>query len=267
MNTIHTTVALIAGLLLAATAAGDSAAESVKKGKAALEAGKADDAIRHLTDAIRADPKNAEAYYHRGRAYGAASPIQMEKAIADLSQAVRLDPKLARAFFERGNLHLARRDPRKAVADLTEALHLDPRSGEFLYGRGLAHYEARKYAEAVADLDRAIRLEPKEPAHHLQLAQVLAVCPEAKHRDGRRAVEAATKACELNGWKEPLALESLAAGYAEAGKFDDAVRWQRRAIKVLTSGGLQPFKGSELRLKAYEQGKPVRYRSLLMEWW
>ncbi|HVK18775.1 MAG TPA: tetratricopeptide repeat protein [Fimbriiglobus sp.] len=268
MNTTYMATALCGGFLLVA-AAGDSAAESIKKGKAALVAGKAEDAIRHLTDAIRADPKNAEAHYHRARAFQLAT--RMGEAMADLSEAIKLDPKFTKAYVERGTLYLAQSilpDGKsalpKAVADLTEASRLAPRDAGPLYHRALARYEAGEYAEAIADLDRAIRLESEEPALHLDLARVLAVCPEAKYRDGRRAVKAATKACELTGWKEPLALESLAAGYAEAGKFGDAVKWQRRAVEVLTVGGFDAFKKrAEVRLREYERGKPVRYRSLL----
>lgn len=263
MSITRTTTAFIGGLLLAATtAAADPAAESLKKGKAALEAGKAEDAIRHLTDAIRADPRNAEAYFHRGRANESAG--RWDEALADFSEAIRLDPKSTRAHLERGKHHLARRDLKRAVADLTEASRLDPRDVGPLYHRSLARYEAGEYAEAVADLDRAIRLEPEEAGLHLEMARVLAVCPEAKHRDGRRAVGAATKACELTGWKEPLTLEALAAGYAEAGKFGDAVKWQRRAVEVLAAGGFDAFKKrAEGRLREYERGQPVRYRSLL----
>ena len=62
----------------------------------------------------------------------------------------------------------------------------------------------------------------------------MAACPEAKYRDGRKAVESATRACELTEWKRSEFLDTLAAAYAESGDFDAAVTWQMRAIGFLT---------------------------------
>ena len=61
----------------------------------------------------------------------------------------------------------------------------------------------------------------------------MATCPEAKYRDGGKAVESATRACELTKWKSSEFLNTLAAAYAESGDFDAAVTWQTRAIGFL----------------------------------
>ena len=47
------------------------------------------------------------------------------------------------------------------------------------------------------------------------LAWLLATAPDARFRDGPRAVEHATRACELSGWRDAAALDTLAAAYAE----------------------------------------------------
>src|SRR5262249_49421907 len=71
------------------------------------------------------------------------------------------------------------------------------------------------------------------PAYRF-LAQLLATCPDDKVRDGKRAVQYATTACELTDWKVPSCLETLAAAYAEAGQFEEAIRYQTRALSDLT---------------------------------
>ncbi len=84
----------------------------------------------------------------------------------------------------------------------------------------------------------------------------MATCAHAKYRDGRKAVEWATKACELTKWNDPYTLAFLAAAKAEDGDFDAAVKWQSEANE-LYSEEEEKQKG-EARLKLYKEGKPYR---------
>jgi len=64
------------------------------------------------------------------------------------------------------------------------------------------------------------------------LAWLLATAPKSKLRDGQKAVEYAKRACELDSWKNPYYLGTLAAANAEIGNFDEAVKWERKCIII-----------------------------------
>jgi tetratricopeptide (TPR) repeat protein len=84
----------------------------------------------------------------------------------------------------------------------------------------------------------------------------LAASDNAKDLDGEIAVEAATKACELSRWQNPMVLDTLATAYAELGDFTAAVKWQSKAIELVTDDEERKDYGT--RLKLYQNKKPYR---------
>ena len=77
----------------------------------------------------------------------------------------------------------------------------------------------------------------------------------APMRNGEIAIKLARAACELSQWRDPAYIDTLAAAYAEAGQFGDAVKWQEEAVKQL---GGQPSSQERARLALYRQGLPYR---------
>jgi tetratricopeptide (TPR) repeat protein len=114
----------------------------------------------------------------------------------------------------------------------------------------------KKYDMARFDYDEAIRVNPNCAPAYNGLARIRATCPDEIWRDGKRAVEFATRACELTAWKETSSLDMLAAAHAETGEFDKAVRWQEKANMQYTDAD-ERRKGEE-RLKLYKEKKPYR---------
>jgi hypothetical protein len=101
-----------------------------------------------------------------------------------------------------------------------------------------------------------IRLEPDNATASNALSWLLATCPEAASRDGKRAVELGTKACELTGWKVALCIETLAAAHAEAGDFAKAIEMQEKANGLHDDA--EAREKGEKRLALYRKGKPFR---------
>jgi serine/threonine protein kinase len=109
---------------------------------------------------------------------------------------------------------------------------------------------------AVAAFQEAVRLDPKLPHALNGLAWLLAVGPDGL-RDGKRAVELATRACERTAWKNGRVIDTLAAAYAEVGDFDKAVEYQKKALP-LPELGTEVGPEARRRLELYSQKKPYR---------
>jgi tetratricopeptide (TPR) repeat protein len=233
----------------------DNAAAFGNRGWVWLSKREYDRAIADCDQAIRLDPKLAAPFGNRGLAWAAKG--EYDWAIADYTEASRLDPKRALLFVNRGKAWEAKREYDRAIADFTEAIRLDPMQATPFNNRGVAWQAKGEYDRAIADYTEASRLDPNQATPFNNRAWLWATCPEAKYRDGQRAVESATRACELSGWKDAYNLETLAAAYAEVGDFARAVASQQKANGLYQSE--RDRRTGEERLALYRDGKPYRH--------
>jgi tetratricopeptide (TPR) repeat protein len=214
-------------------------------------------AIADFSEAIRLEPRNPGAYVGRGLTY--REQHQDDKAIADLDQAIRLDPENTDAYGVRGDAWSEKKDFARAIVDFSRVLELDPQNAWAYASRGIAHAESQHYDKAVADLDKALQIDPSNPEALNGMAWFRATCPDAKYRNGSQAVAAATKACEVTGWKEPGLLDTLAAADAESNDFASALKWQAKAIELETDAKEKADYSKRLALykdkKAYREIK------------
>jgi tetratricopeptide (TPR) repeat protein len=225
----------------------------------AFKKGDYDMAISCATLAIHLDSSDAMAYYYRGTAHQAQS--DNDKAIADLDRAIALNPKNANAYYWRGEAYQAQGDNDHAIADFSMAIQGNSDFPIYcLINRGIAYADKRNYANAIADYNQALQLKPEYLNSYANLAYnnlawLLATCPDPRFRDGHKAVEYATKVCDLTYWKDPSTLDTLSAAYAEAGDFRNAVKWQ---TYFLTFPNLPPkiIADGKIRLALYETHKP-----------
>jgi tetratricopeptide (TPR) repeat protein len=212
-------------------------------------------ALKDYDEAIRLAPKEAAYRFGRGTAWHETGDY--DKAIKDYNEAIQLDPKYTLAYHTRGLAWRAKGDYDKAIGDFTEAIKLEPKDAVALNDRAVAWITKKEYDKAVKDFDEAVRVNPKYGTPLGNKAYLLATCPDEKFRDGKKAKELATQACELTEWKDGWNLMSLAAACAEVGEFDDAIKWQKKALEDKAYYAQEAAKASK-RLKWYGDKKPWR---------
>ena len=123
-------------------------------------------------------------------------------------------------------------------------------------GRAQAYEQRCEYGRAVHAFKSAAAAAPWHAGMLDQLARFQATCSQADLRDGAQAVENATKACELSRWDNSDYIDTLAATYAEAGQFQQAVKWQQEVI-TKRPGKIRPSLQAHLeaKLKLYQAGQ------------
>jgi tetratricopeptide (TPR) repeat protein len=141
-----------------------------------------------------------------------------------------------------------------------------------LRGSSIPNHPYRRFAlEPPADrekheerFDDAMRIEREvnDPRRLMVLAWLMATAPSNKDRDIVRAIELATKACELTDYNSMAPLGTLAAIYAEAGDFDAAVKWSEKAVRLIDDT-TDPESRERMRraLESYRDKKPYRHHT------
>ncbi len=184
-----------------------------------------------------------------------AAEERYDDAIRDVELLIQNDPRNVDYKLQVAAYYNADDRPRKAIKLLTEIVEEDKANWRALRSRGDALLSIGKHEEAIQDFNRALELNPEESGLLNNLAWVLATSPEDKLRNGQRAIELATKACDLTQYEEAHILSTLASGYAEVGNFEMAIKWSSKAVEL---GEGEMKEQLQKELDSYKESKPWR---------
>jgi len=227
-------------------------------GLALLNKGQTDEAIIQFQEAIRLKPDSALAHYNLGLALDKKN--QIDEAMSQFKEAIRLKPDDADAHIALGVVLLNKGQTDEAISQYQQAIRLKPDYAAAHNKLGIALAKKDQIDEAIIQFQDAIRLKPdytdaqKNLAKALELksksnalasdpavlnnqAWELATSPDAKIRDGTRAVELAESACEQTHYRMTIMVGTLAAAYAEAGRFDEAISTGQKACALASELG------------------------------
>lgn len=237
---------------------GNNVAVLLMRASVYQEKGDKDKAMADADRAVQLKPDLPMAIHTR--ALLLAEREQFDEAVTELQKLRKLAPKDTLTLLQLAMLYSVQKKTDEAIEAYTALLAEEPEEWRALRGRGDAYLNIGKQPEAIADFEKALALQPKDHGILNNLAWVLATSPDDKLRDGKRAIELATLACELTEYKAAYILSTLAAAYAETGDFNTAIKWSTKAVEVDDKEH-----GESLRkeLESYKAKKP--WRELLSE--
>jgi tetratricopeptide (TPR) repeat protein len=169
---------------------------------------------------------------HCSLAYALQQQGELDQAITHNRQALRINPNYPKAHLGLGLVLLEKGNLTEAVAHFNEALRINPDFADAHYHLARALSEENKINEAVTHLREALRLRADWVGPMNNLAWFLATHKNSDFYDPQEAVRLAERTCELTRYNQPDLLDTLAAAYAAAGRFSDAVATAEKALEL-----------------------------------
>ena len=239
-----------------------------KLGEVMLQEGEVQHAIEHLEEALRLQPGYADAHINLGSALGAlgrydeaiahfraglashetteahhnlaytlAKLGRVDEAILEYQAALRINPARHLTLVQLGTALISRGRPAEAVIALRSAAELSPASLEPHRLLAIATLQLERIEEAIAAYREVLRRAPDDLDALNNVAWIRATCVAAGLRDGAEAVRLAERARDRSPEPQAVLYSTLAAAYAEAGRFPEAVRAGERAVALARGAG------------------------------
>jgi tetratricopeptide (TPR) repeat protein len=212
-------------------------------------------AFAHLDAALRLDPELVSAHYNIATALLAMN--QREAAIEHLRRAVALRPDFAAAHVNLGAALRQAKQYEESERELRRGLELVPRSASGHTNLAGVLLAQQHVADAIAEYRLALEISPDLLEPIASLAWVLATSPDAAVRKPAEAIQLAERGAALTDRRDVTVLDTLAAAYAAAGRYADAVTTERTALGIVEkAGATSAAEAIRARLELYRKNRP-----------
>ena len=260
-------------------------------GKALQLQCKFDEAIRHYRTSLQIKPDFAVAHFNLGIALGLTG--KLNDALFHFREATHLQPDHADTHSNLGNVLVRQGKTAEGINHYQMAIQIDPNHAEAHKNLGLALQSQGNLTEAGSHYRMALRIKPEFPGAHYNLAVnltmnnniegaivhfresvrlnpaylmtlnnmlwAMATNVYSKQHASKTTLRLAEVACEMTNHQDPRILDTLAAAYAAADQFDQAVETADQAI-ILASADQAHDLAEQIRerLKLYKESSPYR---------
>jgi tetratricopeptide (TPR) repeat protein len=188
---------------------------------------------------------------------------KLDEAISLLQSATDLRPdnspaheNLAKALLQKGQVA-------DALVHYRKLLELQPDNMEVHNIMGTVLVQQGRVQEGVEEWQKVLSVEPENGNATSNLAWVFATSPDQPIRNGAKAVQLAEQAVRISGGRIAILFRTLAAAYAENGRFMDAIQTAQRGVELANSQGNSGL-ATELQanIALYREQQPLRDPSL-----
>ena len=217
-----------------------------------------DEATRHFREALRIVPSYTEAHGNLGNVLTAQG--KLDEAVEQYRIVAELNPGDSLVHGQMGKALVRQGKLGEAEACFREGVRLSPTSPAARADLAKILEMEGKTEEAIGNYRTSLGMRRKQPEVLNNLAWILAAHPDARFRDGAEAVVLAEQAVGAAKEDGPSAnfLDTLAAAYAEAGRFDEAVSTARRAVAAAKNTEPRLLPGMQERVELFAAGRPYR---------
>ncbi len=225
------------------------------RGIARYNLGKLVEAMRDFEHTLEIDPKHGEARYNLAKTLFALRRV--EEGVRHLRLAVKANPRDLLTRRELASIAMLRGRPAEAVALLREVVQIDPTLPDTHIELGLQLEANGQTKEAAAEYQEALRLNPQSAESANNLAWLRATAADPTLRDPTDAVRLAEQACTVTKYQSAGHLDTLAAAYAAAGRFDQAIEFAEKSVQIAEAANqIDRARRMQQRLNQYRRSQP-----------
>jgi protein O-mannosyl-transferase len=226
-------------------------------GSAFLKQGKVAEAIQEFQRVLSRDPQSITGRFNLAGALLRGGRVT--EAVAEYEKALAIKPDFAQGHLALGHALMRADRLADAIAQFKIAVQLQPGYAHARNSLATAFAAKQQWGEAIRSWRETLEIDPNNVAAQSGLAWTLATAPDPTLRNGAEALAISQGLSQTTEASNPMILRVLAAAYAEAGRFPEAIETTERGIAFATSqyrSDLAALLQSDLKL--LQSAQPLR---------